>query len=406
MKITDVKCAIIGDHPVVRITTDEGIDGIGGAESPRNQPFFKPQIAYYKSLIVGMDPTDVERVLLRIRRVGGFKPWGSGVSAIEVALWDIAGKAAGVPIYKLLGGKVRDRVRVYNGSIRQSSNRKRRGSGYHPENFAEDMKWMKELPQNFSIIKQGIAFHGSPMLREMPDFYYGEYVEADKYGNRGVLTEKGFNITVEAVIAMKEVLGDEVGLALDCGPGMTVSDTLRLAQALEPYHLMWMEDTITGDYTPYVHPDYFLQVTPYTSTPIHTGEQVYLRHGFKDLIEKHAVDVVGPDPFDVGGIAELKWIAEFADLHGISMAPHGVVDGLIGLAALTQVCATLPDNYIAFELPSANPEWWNDIVDGTDNFKVTDGHITIHDTPGLGINFIVEEARQYLKEEDSGFFDE
>ena len=400
MKITDVRCAIIGDHPVIRITTDEGIDGIGGAESPRNQPFFKPQIEYYRDMILGLDPTDVERVLLHIRRVGAFKPWGSGVSAIEIALWDIAGKAAGVPIYKLLGGKIRDRIRVYNGNIRTPF------EGYQPEDFAKNMKWMKDLPQNFSIIKQGIAFHGSPMVKDMPDFYYGDYVPKPMYPNRGLMTEKGFNLTVDCVIAIKEVLGDEVGLALDCGPGMAVSDTLKLAQALEPYNLMWMEDTITGDYTPYVHPDFFLQVTPYTSTPIHTGEQVYLRHGFKELIEKHAVDVIGPDPMDVGGIAELKWIAEFADLHGIQMAPHGTVDGLIGLAAHVQVGATLPDNFIAFELPNGKPDWWYDILEGMDNLVVEDSHIAVNDTPGLGISFRVDEAKQYLSEEDAGFFDD
>ena len=399
MQITDIKYAIIGNHPVIRITTDEGIDGIGGAEQSRNQPYFKPQIEYYKNMIVGLDPTDVERVLLRIRRVGAFKPWGSGVSAIEVALWDIAGKAHGTPIYKLLGGKIRDKVRVYNGNFRTEF------SGYQPEDFAENMKWMKALPQNFSIIKQGIAFHGSPMLKHMPDFHYGNYVPDGMYGNRGVLTEKGFNITVDAVIAMKEVLGDEVGLALDCGPGLTASDTLRLAKALEPYHLMWMEDSITGDYTPYVHPDYFLQVTPYTSTPIHTGEQVYLRHGFKELIEQHAVDVIGPDPFDVGGLSELKWICELADLHNIQMAPHGTADGLIGVAALTQVSSTLPDNFIAFELPSGKPEWWWDILEGIEGFKVTDSHITVPDTPGLGISFRVDETKQYLQDEDAGFFD-
>jgi len=400
MKIKDVRCAIIGDHPVIRITTDEGIDGIGGAESPRSQPFFKPQIEYYRDMILGLDPTDVERVLLHIRRVGAFKPWGSGVSAIEIALWDIAGKAAGVPIYKLLGGKIRDRIRVYNGNIRTPF------EGYQPEDFAKNMKWMKDLPQNFSIIKQGITFHGSPMVRDMPDFYYGDYVPKPMYPNRGLMTEKGFNLTVDCVIAMKEVLGDEVGLALDCGPGMAVSDTLKLAQALEPYNLMWMEDTITGDYTPYVHPDFFLQVTPYTSTPIHTGEQVYLRHGFKELIEKHAVDVIGPDPMDVGGIAELKWIAEFADLHGIQMAPHGTADGLIGLAAHVQVGATLPDNFIAFELPNGKPDWWYDILEGMDNLVVEDSHIAVNDTPGLGISFRVDEAKQYLSEEDAGFFDD
>ena len=399
MKITDVKVAVIGDHPVVRVITDEGIDGIGGVESPRNQTFFKPQIEYYKNLILGLDPTDVERVLLHIRRAGGFKPWGSGVSAIEIALWDIAGKALNAPVYKLLGGKIRDKVRVYNGNYRKGF------EGYTPEAFAENMRWMKNLPQNFSIIKQGIAFHGSPMLTQMPDFQYGEYVEADKYGNRGVMTEKGFNITVDAVIAMKEVLGDEVGLALDCGPGMTASDTLRLAQALEPYHLMWMEDTITGDYTPYVHPEYFLQVTPYTSTPIHTGEQIYLRQNFVELIERNAVNVLGPDPMDVGGLAEMKFIAEYADLHGILFAPHGIFGGLIGLAAQTHLAAVLPDNYIALELPQARPEWWLDIMEGHGAFGVKDSHIEVPDSPGLGVTFIPEKAKKYLREEDSDFFD-
>ena len=126
---------------------------------------------------------------------------------------------------------------------------------------------------------------------------------------------------------MKEALGDEVGLALDCGPGLTVPDALKLAKAVEPLNVMWLEDMITGDYVPYVLADLYRDVTQSTSTPIHTGEQIYLRQNFKDLIEKRAVDVIGPDPCDIGGIAELKWVAEYADLHGILMAPHGVLDG-------------------------------------------------------------------------------
>ena len=108
MKITDVKCAIIGGSPVVRVTTDEGIDGLGQAEWTK--PYLKPIVLYYKDYVVGQDPTNVESVISKIRRLGSFKPWGAAVSAIEVALWDIAGKAAGIPVYKLLGGKVRDKV--------------------------------------------------------------------------------------------------------------------------------------------------------------------------------------------------------------------------------------------------------------------------------------------------------
>jgi len=132
--------------------------------------------------------------------------------------------------------------------------------------------------------------------------------------------------------------------------------------------------------------------------------KIYLRQGFKDLIEKHAVDIVGPDPCDVGGIAELKWVAEFADLHGILVAPHGVGDGLIGLAALVQVAATLPKNYIAFEYPVGRPEWWYDIVEGLPDPIVKDGLIEVPDRPGMGVELNEKAARKHLPEGDD-FFD-
>ncbi len=396
MKITDLKCAIIGENPVIRITTDAGIDGYGEAEN--SKPYLKPHVLFYKKYILDQDPTDVERVMLRIRRLGSFKPWGSAVSAIEMALWDIAGKAAGVPVYKLLGGKVRDHVRVYNGGVRFPM------TGHMPEDYAKAAAQMKASPEGFSIIKQAISFHSS-MAREMPNFFYGDVVEGTPYGNRGLLTEKSMKHLVACVAAMKDVLGDEIGLALDCGPGWTVPDAIRFAKALEPLHVMWLEDLITGDYTPYTLADVYREVTRSTSTPIHTGEQVYLRQNFKHLIESHAVNIVGPDPADVGGIAELKWIAEYADLHGILMAPHGVFDGLIGLAALVHSAAAMPSNYIAFEYPIARPAWWYDIIKGLPNPIVKDSHINVWDAPGLGVTFDVDKARTYLAAEDADFFD-
>jgi L-alanine-DL-glutamate epimerase-like enolase superfamily enzyme len=394
MKITDLKCAIIGSNPVVRITTDEGIHGLGQAENTK--PYLKPHILFYKDLIVGQDPRDVERVMLRIRRLGAFKPWGSAVSAIEMALWDIAGKAAGVPVYRLLGGKVRDQVRVYNGAIRFPM------QGHSPDDYAENMAKMKASPEGFSIIKQAIGFHSS-MAREVPGFFYGE---VHPRGTRGPITERGLKHVIACVEAMKGVLGDEVGLALDCGPGWMVPDAIRLAKALEPLNVMWLEDLVTGDYTPYVLADVYRDITMSTSTPIHTGEQIYLRQNFRELIEKHAVNIIGPDPEDVGGIAELKWIAEYADLHGILMAPHGVFDGLIGLAAHVHVAAAMPQNYIAFEYPIGNPSWWYDIVTGLPNPVVKNSMIDVWDTPGLGVDLIPDKAEQYLREEDKGFFDD
>ena len=268
MKIIDLKCAVIGENPVVRIVSDEGIDGYGEVESYK--PYLTWHVLHLKPALIGEDPTNVERVMRKIRQRGGFKPWGSAVSAIEMALWDLAGKAAGLPVYKLLGGKVRDRVRVYNGAVRFPF------TGYDPADYAENMARMKASPEGFSIIKMGIAFH-SRMTSAVPDFYYGEPQTKPFHGHpdRGLLTEKGLKHVVACVEAMKDVLGDEVGLALDCGPGWTVPDAIRLSKAVEHLHVLWLEDLLTGDYTPWVLADVYREVTRVAATPIHTGEQIF-----------------------------------------------------------------------------------------------------------------------------------
>jgi L-alanine-DL-glutamate epimerase-like enolase superfamily enzyme len=396
VKITDVRCAVIGENPVVRIVTDQGIAGHGQIENTK--PYVKPQVLYYRDALIGQDPTDVERCMLRIRRRGAFKPWGSAVSAIEMALWDVAGQAAGLPVYKLLGGKVRDRVRVYNGGVRFPI------EGHSPQAYADAMGKMKEAKEGFTIIKQAVGFH-SAMARDIPNYFYGVPAQGGHGGNRGLMTEQGLNHTIRCVEAMKKVLGEEVGLALDCGPGWQIADAIRFARAIEPLNVMWIEDILTGDYTPYVNWEAYREVTMATSTPTHTGEQIYLRNNFKDLIEHNAVRIVGPDPADVGGIAELKWIAELADMHGVLMAPHGVFDGVFGVAALVNVCATMPDNYIAFEYPVARPSWWYDIVEGLPDPIVENGFVKVWDRPGLGVTFKVNEARKHLNDEDKGFFD-
>ena len=395
MKITDLKCTVLGGTPILRITTDEGLHGLGPIETYK--PYLKPHVLFYRDILLGEDPVNVERVMLKIRRLGGFKPWGAAVSAIEIALWDIAGKAAGLPIYRLLGGKVRDRVRVYNGAVRFQL------ADQSPESYAENMRQMMASPEGFSIIKQGIAFH-SHMADRVPDFFYGDAKPIRWHANRGLLTERGLKHVVDCVAAMKAVMGDTIGLALDCGPGWTLPDAIRLAEAVAPYNVMWLEDLLTGDYTPYVNPQLYRDLTTRSTTPIHTGEQIYLRHNYKDLIEMQAVNIIGPDPCDVGGLAELKWVAEYADLHGILIAPHGTGNGLIGLAALVQVCATLPENYIAFEYPTGSTEWWSKIVVDLPNPIVRDSYIDVWDRPGLGVDIDPEAARPYLPVGDEDFF--
>lgn len=397
MKITDVKCAVIGQHPVVRIVTDEGVSGYAQAEFWK--PYLKRHILDFRDILIGEDPTLVERTMLKIRQRGGFKPAGAAVSTIEMALWDIAGKAAGLPVHRLLGGKVRDRVRVYNGGVRFPM------TGHEPEDYAEDTRRMLASPEGFTIIKQPIAFH-SDMKRKVPGFYYGEPRASELHGalDRGPITERGLAHAIDCVAAMKEVTGDRVGLALDCGPGWMLADAQRFARRVEGFNLMWLEDLLTGDYTPYVNAGVYRELTRSSPTPIHTGEQIYLRQNFKELIETQAVHVIGPDPADVGGLAELKWIAEFADLHGITIAPHGTANGLLGLAALVQVCATLPSNFIAFEYPVATPAWWADIVEGLPDPIVRDGMITVSDRPGMGVDLIPERALKHMGGDDQAFF--
>jgi L-alanine-DL-glutamate epimerase-like enolase superfamily enzyme len=398
VKITDLKCAVIGRNPIVRIVSDQGISGYGEVESFK--PYLKPHVLYLRDALLGCDPRDVERIMIKIRQRGAFKPWGAAVSAIEMALWDLAGKAQGVPVHRLLGGKVRDQVRAYNGALRSPL------PGHTPQHYADEARRMMALPEGFTIVKLGIAFH-SPMKDVIPDYHLGERGNPAFHGwtDRGLMTEHGLQHTLDCVAAAKEVLGRKVGLALDCGPGWMLPDAIRFARAVEQHNLMWLEDMLTGDYIPYVNADVYRELTRATSTPIHTGEQIYLRQNFKSLIETKAVRIIGPDPCDVGGIAELKWIAEYADMHDVMMAPHGTGNGLLGLAALVQVCATLPGNFIAFEYPNGNPAWWYDIVDGLPNPIMRHGMIDVWDRPGMGVEINPERAKQYLADEDLGFFD-
>jgi L-alanine-DL-glutamate epimerase-like enolase superfamily enzyme len=408
IKITDLKCAIIGRNPTVRIVTDQGISGYGQAESAK--PYLKPMVLFYKRYLLGADPTDVAEIMLRIRKMGAFKPWGAAVSAIEIALWDIAGQVAGLPVYKLLGGRIHDTVRPY-GNTENNVPHAFRKPPRMPQDYAELVSRVKERKEGYTLIKMPVAFHNDAMLTAIPDAWYGRQwrgsFQTGPYMDRGLLTERGIDHVIACVEAARKVLGDDVGLACDCGPGWKPTDAIRFARAVEPLHLAWLEDMITGDYTPYPNAQVFKEVSDSTSTPIHTGEEIYLRENCKELIETQAVDVLGCDVEDVGGMAEFKWISEYANLHGIMVAPHGIFDGLFGVAAQVHMGAAMPQNYLAFEYALGEPEWWYDIVEGLPDPIVKNGFIDVDfwDKPGLGLTFNVQAAKAHLREEDRDFFD-
>jgi L-alanine-DL-glutamate epimerase-like enolase superfamily enzyme len=397
VKIVSVKSAVLGDNALVRIVTDEGVSGYGPL-----RPGFMPTGHLrdtYSDLLIGEDPTDVENVMLRIRYLGGFKPWGSVIGGIEIALWDIAGKAAGLPVHKLLGGKVRNRVRAYNGGVRRSL------LGFTPDDFAAGIRAATSGPEGFPIVKQWLSYHNRGD-RDLTGFSFGERRTGPEHPNRGLLTSSGFSYVVECAEAMVDALPAGVSLALDLGPGWTLPDAKKFARAVEGLRIVWLEDMLAGDYSHDAGAHLYRELTTSTTTAIHTGEQIYLRANFRELLESQAVDVIGPDPLDIGGIAELKWVAEYADLHGILIAPHGVKNGIVGLAAVLQVCATMPDNFIAFEHPRIEPDWWHSIVTGLPDPLVEDGSIAVPNGPGLGIEIDTEAARAYLPAEYADFFDD
>ncbi len=403
MKITDIKYAMLDANPTIRITTDEETDGLAQIETMK--PYLEPVIGFYKNRIIGTDPRDVARVMARIRNLGSFKPWGSVVSAIEMALWDLAGKAQGVPVYRLLGGKVRDKVRCYCGGAGPQM------EGYEPEDYAKRAEAVLALPHGFDIMKFGLGLYifaekpDGMFLGEVPEMIPGPHTHIGGGFKpiRGQLTERGLNHLVRCVEAAKNAVGDKCGIAFDCGPKHTLISAMRLARALEPFSVMWLEDTLTGDYTPYNAVEAYRLLSDSTLTPIHTGEQVYLRQGFQELIERHAVDIVGPDPCDVGGIAELKWIAEYAALHDIMMAPHGVYNGPIGIASLVHVGATMPEeNYLAFELPRLTP-LSEELVKGLPKPLVRQSCIQVWDRPGLGVELNEQAVRRHLGEKAEAF---
>ncbi len=165
-------------------------------------------VLFYKPYLVGADPTDVGRIMLRIRQLGAMKPWGAAVSAIEIALWDVAGQAAGLPVHALLGGKIRDRVMAYG----NSENNTPVFGPRSPQEMGEMAQKLKEAKEGYQLVKMPVAFHNTPMMTASPNEWFGEHWTGRNgpYMNRGLMTESGFDYVLSCAEAAKKVLGKEI----------------------------------------------------------------------------------------------------------------------------------------------------------------------------------------------------
>ncbi len=386
MKIVDIQSTIVEgnfDWIIVKVYTDKGVHGLGeiyaGTSGGRMLDLLRP-------FIVGEDPLDVDRLYWKMysafqRELGASLL--AAISGVETALWDIAGKEMGVPVYRLLGGKYRDSVRVYadcaagEGDGDKKEEEVRLGpvvlKGVHtPEAYAA--KAVKVKAQGFDAVKFDL---------DLPDRY-----KQDRYN--GSIGNEEMSLKVKLVESVRAAVGGNVDVAVDCHWQYNVKDAIRLAKKLEPYDLLWFEDPIHSE-----NVDAMAKVSRASPIPVCTGEHRVSRHGFRELIEKQAAEILSPDVQKAGGILETKKIADHADQYYIPLAPHNIASP-VGTMAAAQACATFP-NFLVLEYHSNDIPWWNSLVKSTGGPLVRGGRIALPSTPGLGIELDPEAVEKHLK---------
>lgn len=375
MRIVDVTTAVVAYHgqaTLVRIDTDEGISGFGEANPDAGAGGVVGMINFLKDGLVGEDPRNVERCWEKLRRKVFAGPQAGvfviALGGIELALWDLAGKAAGQPVYRLLGGKFRDRIRLYADC----------GNGDDPAGSASGCadRAQRMVAEGFTAVKFDIDD-----LRHPAKF--------DPFNH--TVNSAELRSMVERVAAVREAIGPDVGLAIDLHARYDVPSACRIAWELEPFRLMWLEEPIPAE-----NVDALVRVRAQTRTPICVGENLYLRWGFRELLERGAVDVIEPDVPKCGGLAEAKKIANLAEMHYVPFAPH-LVSTPVGTMATSHQCAAIP-NFLVQEWHALEErEVWDSYAvapDGSGSI-VKDGYITLPDTPGIGVEPDMDGVRAH-----------
>jgi len=374
MKIAHIGSVLLQPFPwvLVRVTTDHGLVGIG--ESYHGAGVHQIIVdERLQSPLLGQDPRNIDRLyhdMMHAMSASGYYQGAvmSAISGIEMALWDILGQALGAPIWQLLGGKFRERIRLYNDC--------HAGQDETPEAYAAKALEVEAL--GFTACK----FDIDPLPSRR-----------DRY-NRA-LSNDDLAHHVQVVAAIRQALQPNTDLAIDAHWAYAPADILKIAHAFEDLGLLWLEDPIPPE-----NVDAMARVAASTRTPICTGENLYTRFGFRELIEAQAADIVSPDLSKAGGLLEGRRIADLADLYYINVAPHNI-GSPIETVATCHVCAAVP-NFLALEFHHLDNPLWYSLVLGDP--LISEGHIVVPDRPGLGIT-LNEDAVRASAREDLGFLD-
>jgi len=396
LKITDMRLAVVCsnyDYPIIRIDTNQGVYGIGEVRDAGH----KENALQFKSLLLGQNPCNIDMIFRAIKRFGHHGREGGGVSGIEIALWDLIGKVYGVPCYQFLGGKYRDKVRIYADTPAPKE--------ATPEGYVERVLERKEMGLTFIKFDVGPAILASApdtMIGTPTRHEYGGLVrrgQAPGTGRGSMVTDQGIERMAEVVAAVREAVGWEVSLCIDhFGHGyMTAKEVIHLGHALEPYGLAWMEDPM-----PWWDIDGHKRVTEAIGVPTAAGEELYLWDGFRELIEKRAVDIIHPDLLTSGGIRETKWIADYAERFGMPTALHFAGSPIAFMANLH--CAAAIPSLVALENHALDLPFWKDLVTGLPENLIEDGYTAVPDKPGLGVDLNYEGIEANLRP-PSGLFE-
>lgn len=374
MKITGIKTFLVGNPwknwLFVKVETDAGVHGIGEGTLGHFSKTVEAAIRENQHMVLGYDPFRVEAIVLRLSR----NIFGDGaqikmcaISAIEIALWDIIGKALNQPIYNLLGGLCREKVRAYaNGWYRCPRT---------PEDFARKAQ---------EVVKAGYTA-----------------MKFDPFGTAWRKMERADeDLSIEIVEAVRAAVGWKVDLMIEAHARFGVATAIHIGKRLEPFSPAWYEDPV-----PHHNPEVTTEVARHLSIPVGTGESLTTKHQFADLLRDDAIDVVTLEPLHVGGILGSRKVADLVDAHYGVIAPHSAQGPICTLACL-QIAACTPNFYMQEYFDQFNVEWESQLL--TWNPKFEKGYLEVPQRPGLGadLNMEVIQAHPYHPGGDLTLWDE
>lgn len=384
LRITDLRYCVIkkpgpSPCPIIRIDTNQGVYGLGEVRDVGGVNY----ALELKSRILGENPLNIDFIFQKIQQFGGDARQAGGVCSIEIALWDIAGKVYNVPVYQMLGGKWRDKIRCYADTE----------FSLDPKEYARREKVRKE-EMGLTWLKMDLGIYvlkGIPGTVTQPSGLSRWELSNQPHPFIATeVTDKGIDRLCEYVAAVREAVGMEIPLSMDHLGHIGVKSCIRLGRAYEKYNLSWIEDVIPWFYT-----DLLQRITSESPTPTLTGEDIYREEDFEKLCATHAVSKIHPDLETSGGILRTHRIGDMAFKYGVPMAMHMAATPVGCMASVH--CAAATRNFLALENHSLDVPWWQDLVEGVEKPIINKGYITVPKGPGLGVTLNEDVAREHMQ---------